>query len=538
MIRFILISCFLAVTTLGFTKSNARKADTLLGRLTSEIKKSLQYDRIKEDRISTIKSKLAATAGNDEQLLFEMTDSLYGEYAAYSYDSAIVYARKLQELAIRFQNPTFLIRSKISFGHTLLSAGLYKEAYDTLAGIHIERSTPAIKARYYALMARYYYDLAAYDYDPAFSVDYDKRGNRYIDSALNYFPVSSFEYNYYKGLKAFKKGDKEEARVSFSKIIDRNDLTDHQLAIVASTLSGIYSEQNNMQEAKKLLIRAAIADIQASTKETSATLDLAKLLFHHGDDIKNAFTCVEKANKDAIFYGARQRKIQVGTLMPLIEAQKISNVEQQKNSLMIYGIVVTLLLILLIILAITVYRQINKLKAAKKIITSAHEHLQNTNIKLSEANSIKEKYIAFFFDFYSKFYNKIERFAVQVEEKARDRKLDEIKFLINNIHLKKEKEALLLNFDKIFLSLFPGFVEGFNALLRPEEAIKLKEGELLNPDLRIFALIRMGIHDTDKIADILEYSVNTIYAYKAKIKNKAIVNKDEFEREVMKIKAI
>jgi DNA-binding NarL/FixJ family response regulator len=125
-----------------------------------------------------------------------------------------------------------------------------------------------------------------------------------------------------------------------------------------------------------------------------------------------------------------------------------------------------------------------------------------------------------------------------VDQKISDRRFDEIKFLVNNINLKQEKEELLKNFDKVFLKLFPDFVAEFNSLFKKEDQIKLKDNELLTTDLRIFALMRMGIHDNEKIAQILEYSVNTVYTYKTKIKNKSIVPNDEFEQRIMEIKTM
>ena len=150
-----------------------------------------------------------------------------------------------------------------------------------------------------------------------------------------------------------------------------------------------------------------------------------------------------------------------------------------------------------------------------------------------EANKIKEEYIGYFFSGNSEFYTRIERFKRSVEQKIVDRKLDEIRFLVNNLNLKQERDELLKNFDAIFLKLFPNYIEEFNALFKEEDHIKLKEGELLNTDLRIFALIRMGIHDNEKIARILEYSVNTINTYKTKIKNKSILANDAFEQKIM-----
>jgi DNA-binding NarL/FixJ family response regulator len=138
----------------------------------------------------------------------------------------------------------------------------------------------------------------------------------------------------------------------------------------------------------------------------------------------------------------------------------------------------------------------------------------------------------------SDFFAKIERFKKSVDQKISDRKFDEIKFLVNNINLKQEKEELLKNFDKVFLKLFPDFVAEFNSLFKKEDQIKLKDNELLTTDLRIFALMRMGIHDNEKIAQILEYSVNTVYTYKTKIKNKSIVPNDEFEHRIMEIKTM
>lgn len=110
--------------------------------------------------------------------------------------------------------------------------------------------------------------------------------------------------------------------------------------------------------------------------------------------------------------------------------------------------------------------------------------------------------------------------------------------LVRSINLKKEKEELLKHFDKAFLNLFPNFVSTYSALFREEDKVKLKEDELLNTDLRIFALIRMGINDNEKIAHILQYSVNTINAYKTRIKNKSLVPNEEFEKRIMEIKTV
>jgi hypothetical protein len=359
-----------------------------------------------------------------------------------------------------------------------------------------------------------------------------------MDSAIALSEPGSFNYNYYNGLRLIKSDHNSEAMEYFSKLMkDSASLTLHQLAVTASTLCAIYVQHKNIDTAIRLLIIAAIADIQSATKETAATFGLATLLFEQGD-LVNASTYIEKAVNDAAFYGARQRKVQLSAILSLIEGEKVSRVESEKRTLITYAVLVTLLLVALIALIIIVFRQVKKLRAAEQAISKAHRQEQEVNARLMEANKIKEEYIGYFFSGNSEFYNRLEKLRHNIEQKIADRKLDEIRFLVKSLDIKHEKEELLVNFDRIFLKLFPHFVDNYNALFKPEDRVVLKENEQLNTDLRIFALIRLGIHDNDKIARILGYSINTINTYKTKVKNKSVVANEEFEQKIMEIEAV
>jgi DNA-binding NarL/FixJ family response regulator len=118
------------------------------------------------------------------------------------------------------------------------------------------------------------------------------------------------------------------------------------------------------------------------------------------------------------------------------------------------------------------------------------------------------------------------------------KKLDDLRFTVDSINIKKERDDLYHNFDMVFLKLFPDFVTIFNSFFKEEDRIILKDGQLLNTELRIFALVRMGIHDHEKIAKILDYSVTTIYTYKTRIRNKSTLANEEFEKQIMAIRAI
>lgn len=176
--------------------------------------------------------------------------------------------------------------------------------------------------------------------------------------------------------------------------------------------------------------------------------------------------------------------------------------------------------------------------AITRIIFKQVKKLRITQKALLEANRIKEEYIGFYFNANSEYLNKAEALKKSIELKLVTKKLDDIKFIVNNFNLKKDREDLYGNFDTIFLKLFPDFVSVFNSYFKDEDKIVLKEGQLLNTELRIFALIRLGIHDPEKIAKILDYSINTIYNYKARVKSKSILPNEQFERKIMEVSAV
>ena len=524
----------LLLFTVNFPSIIAQKHnDSLLSQLNNTINASKQYDakKITEiDQLKTNSNKTFDTAG------YKFLLQLYNQYQVFNYDSAYIYAIKMEQMATRLKDSGRINYAKIKLSFILVSSGLFKEVYSLLNSIDLKYLNKEEQAEYYTLTARYYYDLADYNRDQFYSPAYNIKGSLYIDSSLNLFEKKSFEYLYYKGLQLIRSGKPKEAFYYFNTLM-KDSLSKHQFAITASTLSDIYIQNGAVDSAIDLLAKAAISDIESSTKETAAAFNLATLLFKKGD-LVNASFYIEKAVNDALFYGARQRKVQLSAILPLIEAEKLNIVEKEKKIAIIYSIVVTLLLIGLIVLAVTVFNQINKLKRAKRIITDSNTLQTIINKKLLESNQIKEEYIGYFFSGNSEFYTRIEKFKKQVEQKIYDRKFEEIRFLFNNFNLERERDELLKNFDQIFLKLFPNFTEAFNALIKPDGQVKLKEGEILNTDLRIFALIRMGIHDTDKIASILGYSINTINTYKTKIKNKSIVANEDFEEKIMHITSV
>ena len=509
--------------------------DTTMEALIHTLEQAPAYDAAKVKRIAAIRR--AIDAGSNHAANFTLYQQLYEEYKLFNYDSAYSYAGEMQRMAWAYNDPGLITTARLKSAFILLSAGLYTETYDTLRSVIIKGSPDSTKAAYYTLMARYFYDLAAYDADKFYSVSYDTVATHYMDSALAFYPNGSFEMTYYNGLKRFKQGDTRGGGAFFEQLMTAGNLTDHQLALTASTLSGVFLQNGATDKAIDLLARAAIADIHTATKETFAIFNLAELLYKKGD-VKYASVCIENAIANAEFYNARQRKAQVSNILSIIENQRIRAIEAERRLAVQYGIAVTLFLAVLAVLVVVIRKQVKKLQAAKKIITEAHTLQQQINDKLEEANKIKEEYIGYFFKLDSEYFARLERLKKVIEHKLADRKYEDIRFVLNNIQPRKEKEELLGNFDKVFLRIFPNFVTVFNSFFKEEDQPRLADNELLNTDLRIFALIRIGITDNEKIAEILEYSVNTIYAYKTRIKNKSFIPNEDFDARVMEIKSV
>ncbi len=467
----------------------------------------------------------------------EIYNRLFSEYESFIYDSAFKYALLINNLAVQSGNQKLINLARIKMGFTLLSSGLFKESLDTLTSVNLSNADSFTRREYYKVIARTYYDLADFNNDEYFAQIYRRTGNLYLDSALRLMKDGTPEFWSALGLRKMKSDDYKGSADAFNYLISKYEISEHEYAIATSSLAYVYLLMGRTNEAIDLLIKASIADIRSSTKETVALRNLAVQLFNKGD-IGRAYNYIRIAFDDATFYNARHRKIETGAVLPIIEGERLSTIERQKKQLMRYSLFITILTLLVVLFILIIYRQLRELQQVRRKLQVINNDLQKVNESLLEANKIKEKYIGYFFKINSLYIEKIEELQKTIHRKIIARQYDDINDIIRNSFFKQERENLFINFDKIFLKIFPRFVEEFNALFREEDKIVLQEDELLNTDLRIFALIRLGINDNEQIAKFLNYSVNTIYTYKTKIKNKTIVPRHEFEERIMAIKAL
>jgi preprotein translocase subunit Sss1 len=253
-------------------------------------------------------------------------------------------------------------------------------------------------------------------------------------------------------------------------------------------------------------------------------------------DITRSNRYIKKSLEDANFYNARLRNIQIAKILPVIDKAYQMEREEHQQNLLVAIVVIGILVVFLIGLVIYLVRQMNTLAKTRKDFINANKELKKINLRLSETNHIKEEYIGRFLNQCSVYIDKLEAYRKALNKKASGGKLEELYQMLKSSQIiEDELKEFYQNFDSTFLNLFPDFVEEFNKLLPEEDHIIPKSEPGLSVELRIFALIRLGITDSAKIAGFLRYSITTIYNYRSKYRNKSLIPREKFEETVMKI---
>lgn len=524
----------------------------LFNQLKAVIDSSQVYDQRKIKLIDELKNKLKRTGKEDYNARFDLNQQLFDHYLVFKRDSAFNYALKIKTLAEATNRNDYLIKSYINLANISVSAGMYKEGLDYLLSVKPEEIKDGNGSLYYGLLGRCYSDMAEYSSMPFFSSKYIKLARECRIKALGLTESGTFFNSFLKVFNEYKEGNLKQARLGFKSML-KQGLEQREQALVNYMLGEINHETGHVDSAIDYYYAAAITDVRESTKESLALIKLSELLFKK-KELKAASVLVKKAYEDAIFYGAQQRKLQVGEILPLIEEEVVENIEREKSRLYTQYVGAVIFSSVLICFLIIIFVQNKKIKKGRKIIATAHDSLEKTNEQLRlvnkqinahnveieqinnrlfEANKINEEYIGFFFTEYDDIFEKFNELIAATKKEIESDDYTKAKYRISKYDSNKEKEKLLYNFDTAFISLFPNFIDEFNLLMKEGHEVRLKPGQILNKELRIFALIRLGIKHNEKIAKILGYSVNSIYAYKTKVRNKSVVENEEFDKRLI-----
>ena len=509
--------------------------DYYLSKLDEQLLNKDEYEQMKRKKIQALKGKLALVL--DSETKYEVYGALFNEYQSYNYDSAFVYANRMMELALQLDDMLKLTAARLMAEYSCTSAGLFLEAKELLHAIDSTSLDTAHKLGLYSSYSKLYLDMAlAIRHDP-YERFYYEQSIRYseliIEAKGEIEPLGMLQLiNIYRCRQQYDKAIEATQKFLSSVQVDERSRT-----LCLGGMGMFYLFSGDTVKAVTNLTSAAIGELKYVTKESSALSDLANIAYQHGN-IDRAYSYIKQSMDNAYFYNARHRKVEAGGILPIIEASRFEILQQQRNKLYVSLAFVTFLFLCFLGAMVLVLKQMKQLKKARKLIQLQNTDLREINKKLKDSSKVKDEYIGYFFSLNSAFMDEIESFRKLVSRKLASRQYSELMQIVKQADSSEVKIGKYVSFDSIFLKLFPNFVEHFNMLFPETEQIVLQDSHSLTTELRIFALIRLGVADSEHIARFLNYSVNTINTYKTKVKKRSLVPNHLFEQKIMEIETV
>lgn len=545
---------FLALSVLIGHAQTPESVDSLLHCIDEAIDHSAQYVSRKEQRIRQLQQQLSQAKNLHAE--YQLSYRLYEEYTPFVNDSAIIYLKRCIEIARKTGKPSEVGKCQALIAIRCSSTGKFIEALNTLSAIDTTQLDNIAKGTYYMAYNHVYGEIIYYRNPITPEAQYGVMAAQYRQKMYAVLPRTSNPVFQYRELDALNAHDNREAMRINDQWLSHVEKGSHPYALVTLYRYLAYKAENDSTRMMYWLAESVLTDIRNGVMDQGSMWEMANQLMGL-NDVDRAYKYISFSSICANRFGSRQRLAQISPLLSVI-AKMYKDENDQYNRRQNYTLcIISILALMLLIGVFYVSRQRHKLAIARDDLAktnrqlyelnaqlkSLNEQLSITNSQLSvvnheltDANRVKEEYVGRFMRLCSIYINKIEDLRKRVHKKLKTRQYDELYEMTRPQDFKKEDlEEFYTNFDSAFLHLFPHFLDSFNALLRPEERIEQPKKDQLSTPIRIFALIRLGINDSSKIAEFLHYSVNTIYNYRAHIKKGAINDKDSFEEDVRKI---
>ena len=508
------------------------------------IAESHRYVAQREAQINIARHTFEQATGKQK---YEEAFRLYELYRPFMSDSAIYFLRQCIALAEQQGDHSASIHCRSLLSIRCTNIGMYDEALNILDSIRLTNDIEKnVLGTYYEAYNNVYSELSYY-------TRLDNMRKNYLDKAYHYeqlmyanLPVTHEACLLKREQRAQGEGKFHESMAINDEWLKTVEPRSHPYALTALYRYIEYKLQGDSAKMMYWLTESVLADIKNAAMDQGSMWELANELMLKGD-LDRASHYISYTTDCANRYGSRQRNWQITPLLSHIAKNYQAQSERTNRQLWLTLAAISILALLLLAALLFVHRRNKQLAAARNALKTSNDELaaanrqlatqtdelSTLNTKLSESNRVKEEYIGRFMSLCAQYIDKLDNYRKMVNKKMKHKELDELFQISKSTELKeKELEELYENFDTVFLHLFPNFIDDFNTLLQPEYRIHPKEENRLTTDIRIFALIRLGFEDSSKIAEFLHYSVNTIYNYRARIKNGALGNREEFETRV------
>ena len=544
---FLLLMLMMPLLTQG--KTDEKK---LLERIDYMIDNDQYYQDIKEKELKQLKQQAIEATDSKTRLLF--LDSIYRAYSAYRYDSAYAYMKRGLELAEKCKDSYYITLNKINHASILSVRGFYCKAEDLLQTLNPETMPNKLKLYYYFTYAWIYNYWESYAKNSDFAEEFRTQKRHYMDLLLQNFKEdrkNTANYNYLLGERIYI--DEPTSRKTLTHFLKAMKMSPAKSRIHAMSAYGAaryYKLTGKFDLYEKYLVEAAVSDGLCQLKETLALQKLAYYLFKKDENnSKLAAKYIQHTMEDAQFFNNQLRMMEISNILPVIATANQQAAERSRARILMGFITVSAALIIIIILAFVNNRQKNKLKKNKQEIeeqnkkqiemndqlSEMNNQLTELNQQLIETNIKRETYLRLFMDISAAYISKLADYRKLVSRKIKANQAADLLKSLNTHKMEEEETQMFYNrFDKAFMELYPGFVTELNKLLLPESQLEVPTTHTLTTEIRIYALMRLGVTDSQEIATLLHYSTQTIYNYKSGMRAKAI-NRDTFESDVNRL---
>ena len=508
----------------------------LLRLLDGYIERRHLYTEQKEEKIKQLKIKLRIAENNNSRL--SILNTIYREYYTYRYDSAMVYANRGLALALSCNNTYYATLNRINRAAVLSTGGFYSQA-ETLLNEIGEKNVPLQLKQYY-----YYTTTWLYSYWESFC-DKSEFKDYYRQKKHHFLQLTvNTTHNNYVGLHAYLSGELAFLENPLSKAVLRHYTTalnnspvnSRVHASAAYCIARYYREIGNIQLYEKYIVEAAISDMVCPLKENLALQELSTYLYKEGSKYANyAARYIYISMEDAQFYNNRLRMLEISSILPIISTANQEALAHKERIVRGVLAVVSFLSLVLLGMALLGYKQNKWLVRSRREVKSQNLKLTELNEKLIATNHRRETYMRLFMDISAVYIRKLIEYRKLVGRKIKANQTADLLKTINSYKLAEEEATTFYTrFDRAFIELYPGFVEELNSLLLPDAQIELPSPNSLTTEVRIYALMRLGVTDSQEIATLLFYSTQTIYNYKSAMRTRAI-NRETFDEDINRL---
>ena len=508
----------------------------LLRLLDGYIERRHLYTEQKEEKIKQLKIKLRIAENNNSRL--SILNTIYREYYTYRYDSAMVYANRGLALALSCNNTYYATLNRINRAAVLSTGGFYSQA-ETLLNEIGEKNVPLQLKQYY-----YYTTTWLYSYWESFC-DKSEFKDYYRQKKHHFLQLTvNTTHNNYVGLHAYLSGELAFLENPLSKAVlhhyttalNNSPVNSRVHASAAYCIARYYREMGNMQLYEKYIVEAAISDMVCPLKENLALQELSTYLYKKDSKYANyAARYIYISMEDAQFYNNRLRMLEISNILPIIATANQEALAHKERIVRGVLAVVSFLSLVLLGMALLGYKQTKWLARSRREVKSQNLKLTELNEKLIATNHRRETYMRLFMDISAVYIRKLIEYRKLVGRKIKANQTADLLKTINSYKLAEEEATTFYTrFDRAFIELYPSFVEELNSLLLPDAKIELPAPNSLTTEVRIFALMRLGVTDSQEIATLLFYSTQTIYNYKSAMRTRAI-NRETFDEDINRL---